>query len=447
MSKLWALFTLIVVVDGLDLVNMPSEVLRSGQEKLELLEENSRLPQYSDCWTKAIKHLKTGCRVLTDSVQSDLALHFTNCFLEMSGQEPLDCVNERTVALKRLCLKDVSDRAYNAYTEFFTQTQNMCYFLQNQIWHRETENTINSLSSNSRIVSEKLREASDLQNVLLEHQKKGLQAQEELIANGKNLSDSLNVSKRTLNQLTSEIRESTIAHRTVLEELFKEFHLLHNWLVGRYAMIDKIVYFAVSLALIMISTSVSFTSGARIYLILNLFGNFVMEWLLPGIVTTLDSDPNNISHDTYVWMIRKIFIFTAVLLFTFYLFKYEDKFSKQLTLLKEIQAQNRRIMEDILLIKMRTVREYSKTPPLATISSPNNHSSTPPMESPRLVTNKSFGKTSPNPLPVLVETDNENDETISPARNVRSVSLASTVSQSSVRYNLRRRTELFTVKE
>lgn len=381
--------------------------------------------------------------MLTDSIQSDLALHFTNCFLEMSGQDPLDCVNERTTALKRLCMKEMPDRAYSAYTEFFTQTQNMCYFLQNQVWHRETESTINNLNSNSRIVSERLREASDLQNMLLEHQKQGLIAQEQLIKNGKDLSNSLNVSKETLNKLTIDIRESTLEHRTILEDLFKEFHLLHSWLVGRYSLIDKVVYFAVSLALIMIATSVSFTSGARVYLILNLLSNFMLEWCLPSLLSIFSPNLTVLTSDSYVWMLRKVFIFIAVLLFTYYLFKYEDKFSKQILLLKEIQIQNRRIMDDILMMKMRTVREYSKTPPLPTTpESPRPHSMR--QEPINYLASKSGAV---EPLPVLVETDNENDETLVPARSFRSVSRASTVSQSSVRYNLRRRTDIFPVKE
>lgn len=409
----------------------------------QLLEANTRFPQYSDCWTNAIIHLKNGCRVLTDSIQSDLALHFTNCFLEMSGQDPLDCLTERTVGLKRLCMKDMSDRAYTAYTEFFSQTQNMCYFLQNQVWHRETESTINNLKSNSKIVNEKLLEARDLQNVLLQHQKEGLVAQEELIKNGKDLSNSLNVSKETLNKLTIDIRESTLEHRTILEDLFKEFHLLHSWLVGRYSLIDKIVYFSVSLALIMISTSMNFTSGARVYLILNLMSNFMLEWSLPSILSLFISNTNVIVSDSYVWMLRKIFIFISVLLFTYYLFKYEDNFSKQITLLKEIQLQNRRIMDDILAIKRRSEREYSKTPPLPST-----------LESPRFgreeIPTNLFSGTKSSPveqLPVLVEAENENEETLTPLRNYRSVSRASTVSQSSVRYNLRRRTDLFSVKE
>uniref|UniRef100_A0A336MZ24 CSON008762 protein n=1 Tax=Culicoides sonorensis TaxID=179676 RepID=A0A336MZ24_CULSO len=434
----------------LDLVDVPKEVIISGREKLEMLEENSRLPKYSDCWTNAIKHLKNGCRVLTDSIQSDLALHFTNCFLEMSGQEPLDCVNERTDALKRLCLKEMPDRAYSAYTEFFTQTQNMCYFLQNQVWHRETENTINNLNSNSRIVNEKLREASDLQNVLLEHQKQGLVAQETLLRNGEELSNSLNTSKATLQKLTVDIRESTLEHRTILEDLFKEFHLLHNWLVGRYSLIDKIVYFVISLTLIMISTSVNYTSGARIYLIMNLSANFLLELGLPSILALFHSNITPTFVDSYVWMLRKFFIFDSVLLFIYYLFKYEDKFNKQLLLLIEIKNQNRQILDDILMIKMRSGREYIR-----------GDSVTPPRLSPVLneLSRKSVRqeikpptsfpvKNSPvDPLPVLVETENENDETMMPMRSFRSVSRASTVSQSSARYNLRRRTEIFPIKE
>lgn len=361
----------------------------------------------------------------------------------MSGQDPLDCVNERTTALKRLCMKEMPDRAYSAYTEFFTQTQNMCYFLQNQVWHHETENTINNLNSNSRIVNEKLREASDMQNVLLEHQKQGLIAQEQLIKNGEDLSNSLNVSKETLHKLTIDIRESTLEHRSILEDLFKEFHLLHNWLVGRYSLIDKVVYFAVSLALILISTSVSFTSGARVYLILNLLSNFMLEWCLPSILSFFSTTFTVTASDSYVWMLRKIFIFISVLLFTYYLFKYEDKFSKQITLLKEIQIQNRRIMDDILMIKMRSVRECSKTPPLPTTPESPRHM----RQETQIPTNFPTKSAGVEQMPVLVETDNENEETLMPMRNFRSVSRASTVSQSSVRYNLRRRTDIFPIKE
>lgn len=408
------------------------------------MEENTRLPNYSECWTNAIKHLKNGCRVLTDSTQSDLALHFTNCFLEMSGLDTVDCVNERSTSLKRLCIKEMPHRAFAAYMEFFTQTQNMCYFLQNQLWHKETENTINSLNSNSRIVSEKLKEASEMQNTLLEFQKQGMEVQIQLLKNNEDLSNSLNISKETLQKLTIDIRESTLEHRTILEELFKEFHLLHNWLVGRYSMIDKIVYFIGSLSLIMIATSVSFTSHSRVYLIGNLLVNFLIEFGLPSLLTLMGANykiiSNSVEYDGYIWMIRKLFIFNSVLIFIYYLFKYEDKFNKQLTLLKEIQSQNRRIMDDILIMKMKSSREIirspSKTPPLENIIE-RTMTTTSQFSSPK----QQMSVTTH--LPVLMETDNEGDDTVTPPQNFRSVSRASTVSQSSMHYNLRRRTEMF----
>ena len=32
-----------------------------------------------------------------------------------------------------VCLEEVDNNAFNAYTNFFTHTQNMCYFLQSQV--------------------------------------------------------------------------------------------------------------------------------------------------------------------------------------------------------------------------------------------------------------------------------------------------------------------------
>ena len=37
----------------------------------------------------------------------------------------------------------------NLHEKFFTHTQNMCFFLQAQVWHKETGKTINRLSNSS----------------------------------------------------------------------------------------------------------------------------------------------------------------------------------------------------------------------------------------------------------------------------------------------------------
>jgi len=76
---------------------------------------------------------------LTEDVQQSLALQFANCFLEKAGQKTYPC-NE--VSDIRKCFDGISDRAFTAYTSFFTHTQSICYFLQAQVWQVKTEKVV-----------------------------------------------------------------------------------------------------------------------------------------------------------------------------------------------------------------------------------------------------------------------------------------------------------------
>lgn len=385
----------------------------------------------------------------------------------MSGSEPLTCVNERTEALKRLCIKEMPDRAYHAYLEFFSDAQNMCYFLQHQMWHKQTEKTIDSLSRNSQEVSDKLKEASEVQSTLLNYQEQGLFVQQQLLERSANLSESLVASKQVIRKLVEDVTHSTNAHKGVLDELFKEFHLLHSWLVGRYSLLDKVLYYGISIVLIMVATSFSFTGPSRVYLILNLCINYLAELILPAITIS------TITLDSYAWTIRKLFIFSSILIFIYFIFKYEDKFERQMRMLAHIESQNRQIIDDILFIKLNKVgreriRSYTQAPAQDSYSITEKlreYSSTPQKDSQSYRENTPPSTSCTNnedinlmhnrmpdtpKLPILVEIDDDDadgNETVTPEKLTRSVSRASTVSQSSSRYNLRRRTEIFNFKD
>nr|XP_029729795.1 uncharacterized protein LOC115267081 [Aedes albopictus]XP_029729796.1 uncharacterized protein LOC115267081 [Aedes albopictus] len=321
-------------------------LVEKGKKQLTELEEKSQLPRYGECWLHALDHLRDGCRMLTDTIQVDLALHFTDCFLEMSGQEErLDCVSERTEALKRLCMSGMSDRAFAVYTEFFTQTQSMCFFLQSQRWQSETDRTIDRLSVRSREVSEQLEEAGEIQRTVLEHQKQGMRLQEEMLKVGGNLARTLNGSQEMLDRLTVDLKNSTEGHQAVLKELFREFYLLHSWIVGRYAFVDRVIFYVCFIAVTMIATSTKRTSRARSFLILNSVGSLLLELALSQLLLTLDEIQKNRLH----WAVRKFSIISGFLLFGFHWYRYQDERDR---ILHEIQEQNRQIMESILRMKM-----------------------------------------------------------------------------------------------
>ena len=138
--------------------------------------------RYGTCWTHALKDLETGCKNLDDEVQSRqviwskiiwskkelvslhccpmfsnvgllpfhlfrLALNFANCFLAKAGQSTFPCQPNTPIeaCLQEVrflnywlhwylyCIIQVDNNAFTAYSNFFTHTQNMCYFLQSQV--------------------------------------------------------------------------------------------------------------------------------------------------------------------------------------------------------------------------------------------------------------------------------------------------------------------------
>ena len=92
-----------------------------------------------------------------NSSQSFLALQFANCFLEKSGQQTHPCPRGRRV---KECLEGVGNNAFTAYSNFYTHTQNMCFFLESQVWHEETENKIKRLSEASSSAAEAIDKAA-----------------------------------------------------------------------------------------------------------------------------------------------------------------------------------------------------------------------------------------------------------------------------------------------
>ncbi|KFB44744.1 hypothetical protein ZHAS_00012643 [Anopheles sinensis] len=324
-----------------------STLVEKGKKQLEA---KTLLPQYGNCWLKSLEVLADGCRSLSDAVHIDIALRFTGCFMEMSGQEdPLDCVTERTEALKKLCMSQLSDRTFTVYTEFFTQTQNMCFFLQNQNWHSETERTINRLSSFSRAAGEQLQLVNDMQDALLLEQHKQYALQMDLMRIGQNLSDSLNGSQQTIARLTQELKHSTEQHSLVLDELFREFHQLHRWIVGRYAFVDGMIFYICYVLFVLLLTSLKRTADARGLLMATIVMGMCLEWAL----YKHQAISNNIEQDNYRWIIRQMSLITSIIILLYYAHRFKD-FSRHMLI--QISEQNRIIIEHIIRKK---VNNYS----------------------------------------------------------------------------------------
>lgn len=150
---------------------------RLGESKYrEVVKKSDENP----CWKEAVSELNSTCKKLTDVQQSRLAVAFANCHLGKSGRKTYAC--DSTMSIKS-CTKDMNSVAFQTYTEFFTHTGHICYFLQSQIWQEKAENLIFQLSETSSETVFKLQRSLEHHKAIEKKQNKVLgafEAMEEL---------------------------------------------------------------------------------------------------------------------------------------------------------------------------------------------------------------------------------------------------------------------------
>ena len=189
--------------------------------------EVSTLPRHSACWIDAMAQLDTGCKSLTDEKQFRMALSLTNCFLKKTGREIYPCPYQVDVAD---CTGNMTSEAYNTYAEFFGNTKNICFFLQAQIWHEETDKTIVRLANNSNEVAKHLEQSKILQKDILLKQQEAIRKQLDAIENQARLMRSGNILERTIkesrsdvHQIMKEFKHSTNEHRDMIIAVFDRY--------------------------------------------------------------------------------------------------------------------------------------------------------------------------------------------------------------------------------
>jgi len=121
-------------------LTMNTGKMESGKKEMEMLVKRSKLPQVGDCWKEALENLRVSCSELNDEMQSRLALAFTSCYTEMIGSPNYMC--ERSTPVKT-CLGTLDKAEKDIFRDYFLHTQDMCYYLQSEIWQQETDRAVN----------------------------------------------------------------------------------------------------------------------------------------------------------------------------------------------------------------------------------------------------------------------------------------------------------------
>lgn len=72
---------------------------------------------------------------MTEDSQVRMALRFASCFNEMLGLAPYIC---EPVTPSKECLKQLDESSRGTFREYFLHTQDMCYYLRQEIWQEQT---------------------------------------------------------------------------------------------------------------------------------------------------------------------------------------------------------------------------------------------------------------------------------------------------------------------
>ncbi len=283
-------FSLCIVCTFFSVI-LPDNRLESGKVQYELIQKEiaGGLPKYSNCWLNAIKNLHKGCKLLSDDVQHRLSLQFANCFLEKSGRQVYQCGDDEQF---EQCTKNMSPEAFGVYTGFFTHTQNMCYFLQSQVWQEQTDSIIHRLEQSSDDVAMRLEQSNVRQQQLLSMQNESIKLQESIMANGNKLMETVATSALSVRSMTNDFMEVLYEQKSLIFGVFEKLSSLQSIVLGEFTGFYSFIFYLCSILLCYLLTSTQRTQGARFWLFVlmtvNVFAERMIVTVTSNAGTSLD---------------------------------------------------------------------------------------------------------------------------------------------------------------
>lgn len=268
-----------------------------------------------------------GCRELSEEMQSDIALALTNCFLDMSGIETHHCEMNKKQNLKKICVSSMSDRAFSVYTEFYTQTLNMCWFLRGQIWQE-------TISENTMRVGKQLELSAEKQEVLLDIQSKMLRH------------------SKDIESVLSDLSRTAQNHKDTLMILGEAVNDLQSWLIGEVSWINTLVFYVSSAFFFLILTSTKQTIISRLPILTLVVANICCERVLCSFILSRNDLKMNASilygnvHG-YVQILRYCFLIISLSILFYKAYFYEDPILQSKTIMNDIYKQNQIILENL----------------------------------------------------------------------------------------------------
>ncbi|XP_073397077.1 uncharacterized protein [Dendrobates tinctorius] len=313
-----------------------TRAIEKGRTQLQLLQNFAQHPAYGDCWRRALQKVDVGCKELNEEEQSRIALAFTHCHLERSGRAFPVCTERSTV---RQCTQNMDAAAFNAYTEFFTHTHSICYYLQNELWQEKTQDIILRLTVNSDSVAKQLEATNQMAEEMMHAQNATLQSQEQILRNGHLLKKTLQESTMGVRQAFEEMQQSASEQRLLFSEIFNRLTYLHQFVVGESNTLYSFLYNLMGCGAVFLVTSTQRTAGARLVLFglvaMNVYTErMICSFILGGSPPGYDQTE---SVTFWIGMSRKISVCLGLLVLLYVIVKHRDVQKESLQVLHGLQ--------------------------------------------------------------------------------------------------------------
>ena len=298
---------------------------RKGKEKFEEIRNTA---EYSPCWKKALDELQSGCKSTSDHELRRLGLAFANCHFEGSGRPTYPCPKDSNI---RDCTsnENMDDSSFQIYTQFFTHTMNMCYFLQSTLWQQQTEGTINKLSEVSEEAVNKLEESLNYHRKLDKKQSLSLKNQEAILEQDNRIAQSLENTKSNMDAAFQDMYTKAESQKVILDDVlgtlqsgFGNIQWVLSSILGELITLETAGFFVTAVLLI---TFLPQFGTSRLWLFVTLLLYAVFESVSRRLFFFIidSSTPSAMVRNGYMYSVQCIsdslgmlFQFYACLLFT-----------------------------------------------------------------------------------------------------------------------------------
>nr|XP_033777576.1 protein brambleberry-like isoform X2 [Geotrypetes seraphini] len=342
-------------------------LLRQGQTQLQRFQEYANQPRYGECWTRALKRVNAGCRRLSEEEQSRIALSFTHCHLQRSGRSFPECGDGSSV---RHCTQDMDPVAFGTYTEFFTHTHSICYFLQSEMWQQEAEDTMSRLTANSHNVAQQLEAANEMAEETIKAQNAVLMSQKEILQNGAFLKKSLQDSTNGIKQAFQDMQQATTEQRLLFAEIFNRVTYLQQFVVGESSLLYSFLYSLLASVAAFLFTSTKRTAGARLILLGLVAVNVYVERSITTFVLGNSESSYEAAERVSFWvsLVRRVSAVVGLAVLLGFIMRHRDVSRESLEILQSLQTRQKEL-QHILRETEKMLSEADVIPRGATFSS------------------------------------------------------------------------------